>query len=60
MSKIFNISGACRPDRHYMVNLGAKLEKIKAMIDNGQYFTINKARQYGKTPPLRAFRLSGK
>lgn len=54
MAKIFNISGACRPDRHYMVNLGIRLEKIKAMIDDGQYFTINKARQYGKTTTLRA------
>lgn len=54
MSKFFNINGACRPNRHYMVNLEPKLKKIKIMIDNGQYFTINKARQYGKTTTLRA------
>ncbi len=54
MSKFFNVNGACRSDRHYMVNLTPKLEKIKEMIDGGQYFTINKARQFGKTTTLRA------
>lgn len=54
MSKFFNVNGACRPDRHYMVNLTPKLEKIREMIDGGQYFTINKARQFGKTTTLRA------
>lgn len=54
MAKFFNVNGICRPDRHYMVDLGIKLKKIKAMIDHGQYFTINRARQYGKTTTLRA------
>ncbi len=54
MAKFFNVNGICRPDRHYMVDLGIKLKKIKAMIEHGQYFTINRARQYGKTTTLRA------
>lgn len=54
MTKFFNVSGPCRPDIHYMVNLEPKLREIKIMIDRGQYFTINKARQYGKTTTLRA------
>lgn len=54
MAKIFNINGVCIPDRHYMVNLTPKLKDIKKMVDNGQYFTINRARQYGKTTTLRA------
>lgn len=54
MGKIFNVNGACRPDRHYMVNLEKRLEEIRRMIEEGQYFTINKARQYGKTTLLRA------
>ena len=54
MAKYFNVNGTCKPDIHYMVNLESKLKKIKHMIDNGQYFTINKARQYGKTTTLRA------
>ena len=54
MSKIFNISGACRIDRHYMVKLDSRLYEMKAMIDNGDYFAINRARQYGKTTTFRA------
>lgn len=54
MAKIFNVNGACRPNRHYMINLENRLEAIKAMIDAGEYFAINKARQYGKTTTLRA------
>lgn len=54
MPKIFNINGACRPDKHYMVKLGSRLAEIKRMIDAGDYFAINKARQYGKTTMLRA------
>lgn len=54
MGKVFNVNGACRPDRHYMVNLSQRLEEIRDMVEKGQYFTINKARQYGKTTILRA------
>ncbi len=32
-----------------MVDISEKLEKITLMIDRGMYFTINRARQYGKT-----------
>ena len=54
MAKIFNVSGACEPGRHYMVALKARLEEIRAMIDSSEYFTMKKARQYGKTTILRA------
>lgn len=54
MEKVFNVNGACRPDRHYMVNLSQRLEEIRDMVEKGQYFTINRARQYGKTTILRA------
>lgn len=54
MAKVFNVNGACRPDRHYMVNLKPRLESIKAMVDDGAYFVINRARQYGKTTTLQA------
>ena len=49
MKRYFNTTGLCRPDRHYMVGLGKRLEEIREMIDGGEYFTVNKARQYGKT-----------
>lgn len=54
MAKYFNISAVCRPEEHYMVDITEKLKKIKQMVDAGQYFAINRARQYGKTTTLRA------
>ncbi len=53
MSKVFNVNGACRQSRHYMVDLRSRLELVKRMVDNGDYFMISKARQYGKTTLLR-------
>lgn len=37
-----------------MVDISERLRQIKNMVDEGQYFTINRARQYGKTTTLRA------
>ena len=54
MGKTFNVNGVCIPDLHYMVDLTNRLDAIKAMVDAGQYFTINRARQYGKTTTLQA------
>lgn len=54
MSRFFNVSAACSPDLHYMVDLTDRLYQIKDMVDAGQYFTINRARQYGKTTILQA------
>ena len=48
----FNITGNCIKAKHYMVDTSEKLEKIKALVDDGAYFTINRARQYGKTTTL--------
>lgn len=56
MGKIFNTSGDCRPTLHYMVNIENRLVEIKEMVDRGDYFTINRARQYGKTTTLKALR----
>ncbi len=54
LAKIFNINAVCRPEIHYMADITGKLKDIKKMIDAGQYFTINRARQYGKTTTLKA------
>lgn len=54
MKRYFNVTGACNPKRHYMVNIQKSLEEIKKMVDRGEYFTINRARQYGKTTTLMA------
>ena len=52
--KTFNINADCNPAVHYMVDIRSRLEAIGQMVDQGQYFTINRARQYGKTTTLHA------
>ncbi|MDE7318489.1 MAG: AAA-like domain-containing protein [Lachnospiraceae bacterium] len=52
MSRRFNISGNCNSAMHYMVNIEERLAAITKLIDDGAYFMINKARQYGKTTTL--------
>ena len=56
MSKKFNITGICIPEEHYMVNLNNRLVQIKKLIDDKEYFTINRGRQYGKTTTLSRLR----
>lgn len=51
--KTFNTTGRCIPEKHYMVDIHNKLVKIKQMVQQGSYFVINRARQYGKTTTLR-------
>ena len=36
-----------------MVNIDGRLERMGIMVDNGVYFTVSRARQYGKTTALR-------
>ncbi len=54
--KIFNTTSPCIPEKHYMVDLSSRLAQIKDMVDAGQYFVINRARQYGKTTTLFALK----
>ena len=54
--KRFKTTGLCNPNKDYMVDITERLEKIKAMVDYGDYFTINRARQYGKTTTLNALK----
>lgn len=58
MQKKFNTTGLCLPQYHYMVDISGKLEAIEKMIDAGNYFTINRSRQYGKTTTLEALRVA--
>ncbi|MCQ2194624.1 MAG: AAA-like domain-containing protein [Paludibacteraceae bacterium] len=53
MAKRFNTTGSCNPQRHYMVNIDDKLAKIEELINEGLYFTINRARQFGKTTTMK-------
>ncbi|MCP5104333.1 MAG: AAA family ATPase, partial [bacterium] len=52
MKKRFNDTGACIPEKHYMVDISNKTSKILKMIEQGDYFVINKPRQYGKTTTI--------
>lgn len=55
MKRRFNITGSCNQRKHYMVNLDERLKRIKEeYVDEGNYFVINRGRQYGKTTTLRA------
>ena len=42
MKKYFNITGPCNRERHYMVNIDKRLQETKALVDNGDYFVINR------------------
>ena len=50
--KDFNVTGLCMPEEDYMVDIRDKIKGIKELIDDRRYFTINRARQYGKTTTL--------
>lgn len=52
--KEFNVTGTCIPNKHYMVDISHKLDEIEKLVDKEQYFTMNRARQYGKTTTLAA------
>ena len=52
MMKKFNTTGLCVSGTHYMVDISGKIEQIMKLVNSGYYFTINQARQYGKTTTL--------
>jgi hypothetical protein len=47
--KKFNDTGVCVPERHYMVDISGKIKQILEMVSQGDYFVMNRPRQYGKT-----------
>lgn len=52
--KEFNTTAVCIPSKHYMVDLSDRIREIRKLVDAGKYFTINRARQYGKTTTINA------
>jgi len=52
MQRKFNVTGLCVPHKHYMVDISNKIKQIKELIDDSNYFTINRGRQYGKTTTI--------
>ena len=58
MLKTFNTTGVCVPEKNYMVDISNRIQIITEYVEAGKYFTINRARQYGKTTTLTALRKS--
>ncbi|MCD7882668.1 MAG: hypothetical protein LUI87_03015 [Lachnospiraceae bacterium] len=57
--KEFNTTGICFPDRHYMIDTSERIHKIiEELIKKNKYFTINRARQYGKTTTISRLRVA--
>lgn len=54
--KRFNTTGTCRQAEHYMVDITERLEIIRGMVVRGDYFCINRGRQYGKTTTLNSLK----
>ena len=52
MRKKFNVTGICYPEFHYMMDNREKIKQVLDLIEDGDYFTINRPRQYGKTTTL--------
>ncbi len=52
MKKRFNITGTCFPEQHFMADTSGKFIKIIDLVKSGEYFTIHRPRQYGKTTML--------
>ena len=53
MAKEFNTSVTCNPKRHYMVDVTAKMKVFEDLITKAKYFTITRARQFGKSSALK-------
>ena len=52
LGREFNTTGRCYPQRHYMVDMERQLERLEQMVERGEYFCVNRGRQYGKTTVL--------
>jgi hypothetical protein len=52
MAKRFNTAGTCFPHLHYMADVSAKFKKTISLVEAGDYFAINRPRQFGKTTML--------
>ncbi len=52
MKMKFNDTGLCVPEKHYMVDTTPQLDETIALIEEGEYFIINRPRQFGKTTTL--------
>ena len=53
MNKFFNASGPCNAEKHYMVEIDSRIQRIHTLIDTERYFILHAPRQTGKTTCMR-------
>ncbi|MDR2345171.1 MAG: hypothetical protein LBE18_03815, partial [Planctomycetaceae bacterium] len=51
--KVFNTTGPCNSEEHYMIEASTRLQGVEQLIDSRQYFVIHASRQSGKTTYLK-------
>ncbi|MBW4509579.1 MAG: AAA family ATPase [Scytonematopsis contorta HA4267-MV1] len=54
MPRWFNISGPCKPEKHYMLSATVRLPSLTRLIQQESYFVIHAPRQTGKTTAMLA------
>ena len=54
--KRFRTTGVCNPNIQYMVDISDKVREAKKLVEDNEYFIINRPRQYGKTTLLFALK----
>ena len=52
MERRYNVTGSCHSERDYMVDVTRTFAQVLDLINRGEYFAINRPRQYGKTTLL--------
>ena len=53
MKRRFNVTGLCVPNMHYMADTRPQINEIfERFIEYGEYFTINRGNQFGKTTTI--------
>ena len=55
MPRVFNTTGPCNAEDHYMLPPEARLPDLEALVEGKLYFVLHAARQTGKTTAMRAF-----
>jgi len=38
MTRFFNTSGPCKPEDHYMIDIGEHFQNVRRLIDDKRYF----------------------
>ncbi|MDR2352131.1 MAG: ATP-binding protein, partial [Deltaproteobacteria bacterium] len=52
-NKLFNTSGPCNPEDHYMLPTLSRIPNVKNLINDKEYFVIHAPHQLGKTTAIK-------